>query len=155
MRIRTADSTSLSDLAGSGGLAEAKFCPFWILPATIVMTVASSVRYIECLPECERNFTLGSVCPWFGSKNRGIAANSRLALAFVAASASARDVDADADAVVTGAVVDATVRDPKVSTTNAKIATAPSDTAAISDRVFIEMPELPTAIVSSRENPAY
>src|SRR5277367_6710880 len=127
MRIRTADSTSLSDLAGSGGLAEAKFCPFWILPATIVMTVASSVRYIECLPECERNRTLGSDCPWFGSKNRGIAANSRLALAFVAASASARDEDA----VVTGAEVDAPVRDPNVKTTNAKIATAPTNTVAI------------------------
>src|ERR1700735_688304 len=155
MRIRTADSTNLSDLSGRGGLTDAKFCPFWILPATIVMTVASSVRYSECLPECDRNRTLGSVCPWFGSKNSGIAANSRLALAFVAASASARVADADADAVVTGAVVDAPVRDPNVRTTNAKIATAPSDTAATSDRVLNEMPELPTAIVSSRENPAY
>ena len=44
MRIRTADSASLSDLSGFGGLTEAKFCPFWILPATIVMMVASSVR---------------------------------------------------------------------------------------------------------------
>src|SRR5580658_10831669 len=107
MRIRTADSTSLSDLSGCAGLTDANFCPFWILPATIVMTVASSVRYIECLPECDRNRTLGSVCPWFGSKNSGIAAIMRLAVAFVAASCSARDADPDADAVVTGAVVDA------------------------------------------------
>src|SRR5271156_520050 len=119
------------------------------------MMVASSVRYSECLPECERNRTLGSVCPWFGSKNSGIAANSRLAAAFVAASCSARDAAVDADAVVTGAVVEAPVRDPNVRTTNAKIATAPIYTAAISDRVLIEMTELPTAIVSSRENPAY
>src|ERR1700683_3655657 len=125
MRIRTADSTSLSDLAGSGGLAEAKFCRFWILPATIGITVASSGRYSECLPECDRNRTLGSVCPWFGSKNSGIAANSRLAAAFVAASCSARDEAPDADAVVAGAVVEAPVRDPNVRTTNAKIATAP------------------------------